>query len=561
MRYCKHCGGELADHAKFCKHCGQDLTSGGKLDEEKPVNNSGDHVDKENSEEIQADDMGPNDEKTSKQEDQPIPENKQTGNENQGGLSQKPVPPKQPKQPLQGGLVASKKTRESQPAKKLSKQAKISMAIAGALIVLLFVAYQVGASMTSKEKVIERFEDAITQKDASTVAGLLEADGKIAINKETVKGFIDYYGENPSEFAYMMDHLQNQVKQYDKNPNLAKANDGGYDYAVNLIENGKKYLVYDKYSIQVSPVYFEVYTNYKDTDILLNDEVIVTSDTDEFTQEVGPFLPGTYTFTATYKNDFVELTAEADSTNFDPGFSDHVDLGIEGEEVTFRKPFGEELDNVKLYINGEDTGINIMEQDTFGPLLTDGSITASFEGEFPWGTMKTEEVPIDSYYVEADFTVNDDVRQAMKDTIIKFNQEFLAAATTADKKKLTVASEDLVKDIIDDAKNAKENEKYYKGKFVGVDFNSDSFEITNYGDGWTVEVETATIYEQDTWYGEDEKPKLEEVSEQYGYELIYDKDNEQWKVDKIGWAASIDSDKKVEYREKQPKVFTSAWLK
>ncbi|WP_106496592.1 zinc ribbon domain-containing protein [Lentibacillus sp. Marseille-P4043] len=561
MKFCKHCGGELAEHAKFCKHCGQDLTNRSKSDEEKSANNLEDLVDKGNSEEIQADDTGHNDEKTSNQEDQPIPENKQTENEIEGGLGQKSKPPKQPKQPVQGGLAVSKKTGNSQPVKKLSKQAKISMAIAGALIVLLFIAYQVGASMTSKEKVIEKFEDAITQKDAGTVAGLLEADGKITINKESVQGFIDYYGENPSEFAYMMDHLQDQVKQYDKNSDLAKANDDGYDYAVNLIEDGKKFLVYDNYSIQVSPVYFEVYTNYKDTDILLNDEVIVTSDKDEFIQEVGPFLPGTYTFTATYKNDFVELSTETESINFDPGYSDHVDLGIEGEEVTFRKPFGEELNNVKLYINGEDTGINIMEQDTFGPLLTDGSVTASFEGEFPWGTMKTDEVPIDSYYVEADFAVNDDVRQAMKDTIIKFNQEFLAAATTADKKKLTVASEDLVKDIIDDAKNAKENEKYYKGKFVGVDFNSDSFEITNYGDGWTVEVETATLYEQDTWYGEDEKPKLEEVLEQYGYELIYDKDNEQWKVDNIGWAASIDSDKKVEHREKNPKVFTSAWLK
>ncbi|GGB37065.1 zinc-ribbon domain-containing protein [Virgibacillus dakarensis] len=578
MKFCKHCGGEISDNAKFCKHCGQDLTNGSQPNKEVPEGNE---------EQKEKDSYIPDSEKQTNQETpqhngQSAIENVQEVNEKQGGLGQKPVQqPEQPDQPNQsleqpaqqsnqpaqsnqsksGGLGASKKTTGQPSGKKLSKKSKILMAVAGAVIVLLIVTYQVGASMTSKEKMVEKFEEAITKKDAETVADLLKADSKkIKINKKSVEGFINYYSENPSEFAYTMDHLKGQVKQFDKNSKLAKASDDGYTYALNLVEDGKKFLIYDNYSIQVSPVYFEVSTNYKHTDIMLNGEVIATSDKDDFKKEVGPFLPGTYKFTAKYKGEFVELTAEAESTNFDPNYSDNVELYIEGDDVTFYLPYDMELDNVKLYINGEDTGVNIVEESTFGPVLADGSMTASFEAKFPWGTMKTEDIPIESSSLDVEFKTSDELKETMKDTIIKFNQEYLAATTTADKKKLTTVTADLATNIVDDAKNAKEADQYYKGKFIGVDFDTDSFKLTNFGDGWTAKVDTVTIFEEDTWYGDD-KPKLEKVSEEYGYELVYDKDSEQWKVNNIGWAGSMKADKMVEYREKAPKVFTSAWLK
>ncbi|WP_099159832.1 zinc ribbon domain-containing protein [Virgibacillus ndiopensis] len=543
MKFCKHCGGEISASAKFCKHCGQDLTG---------ESNQKDTEDKDKVEEFV--------EKVNHQSDEPTDTNETPVTEN--GLSDdkdsanKPVV--QSKKSEQGGLVSSKKS-SGQPSK-LSKKSKILMAVAGALIVLLFIAYQVGASMTSKEKILEKFEEAMVKKDSKTVADLLATSKNIEINNSTVKGFINYYAENPSEMDYLMDHLKSQAKEYETNPKAAEASDdSSLSYAVNLIKDGKTF-VYDNFDIQVSPVYFNVYTNYKDTEIKLNGEVIATANKEDFTKEVGPFLPGTYTFTATYKNDYVELTAEAESTNFDPGYTDDVDLFIEGEEVTFGLPYNEGFDSVKLFINGKDSGIDILKKDTVGPILTDGSMTASFEAEFPWGTMKTEEVPIDSYYVEAKFVANDEVKQSLQDTIVQFNKELLAAITTADEKKFTVATEDVTTDIIDDAKYDKENDYYYKGKFIGVDFNSESFTINNYGEGWVAKVDTVTYFEEDSWYG-DEKPKLEEVNDDIGYELIYDTKQKKWKVNYLGWGGSMDDAEIIEYREKEAKEVTSAWFK
>ncbi|WP_188454186.1 zinc ribbon domain-containing protein [Virgibacillus oceani] len=539
MKFCKHCGGEISANAKFCKHCGQDLSG-------ESTNNSEDQTDK--VEEFV--------EKVNHQNDKKLDPLIESEQSDDIGFDNNPV---QSKNPVQGGLAASKKSGHGQPSK-LSKKSKIMMTIAGALIVLLFAAYQVGASMTSKDKIIEKFEEAMIKKDSKTVADLLAASKKIEINNNTVTGFINYYSENPSEMDYMMEHLKNQAKEYETNPKAAEAaGESTYSYAVNLVKDGKTF-VYDNFDIQVSPVYFNVYTNYNDTEISLNGEVIATSDKEDFTKEVGPFLPGTYTFTATYKNDYVELTAEEESTNFDPGYTDDVDLFIDGEEVTFGLPYNDGLDSVKLFINGNDSGIDILKQDAVGPILADGSMTASFEADFPWGTMKTEEVPIDSYYVEAKFTASDEVKQAIQDTIVQYNKELLAAITTADEKKFTIATEEVVTDIIDDAKYDKENEYYYKGKFIGVDFNSESFVISNYGEGWVAGVDTKTYYEEDSWYG-DEEPKLEEATDDVGYELIYDEKQEKWKVNYVGWGGSMDDAEIIEYREKEPKEVTSAWFK
>ncbi|MEN1967374.1 hypothetical protein WMZ97_04765 [Lentibacillus sp. N15] len=563
MKFCKHCGGEIADHARFCKHCGQEVTGGHQSQEETSVNNQADQTDKGNDGYIETESPQQSNGNSSADSGQ-----SGTDSAQDKGASDQPSAPKQPSDlsspPKQGGIGTTKKTTTAQPMKKMSKKSKIFIGIGALVVVLLIVAYQVGASMTSKDKMVEKFEDAVTKKDAATVAELLQSDSKkIKINKDSVAGFIDYYSENPSEFDYIVEHLKDQVKEYDKNADKAKANseENKDMYALNLTEDGKKFAIYKNYTIQVSPVYFKVSTNFKDTDILLNDKVIATSDSDDFTKEVGPFLPGSYKFTAKYKGDYVELTADAESTNFDPGYADDVDLYIEADEVSFGTAYMDGLDEVTLFINGEDTGVNIMKEDTFGPVLVDGSMTASFEGKFPWGTMKTEEKPIDSYYMNAEFTASDDLKETLKDTIIKFNQEFLAATTTASKKKLTTATDKVVKDVVDDAKFAKESDQYYKGKFIGVDFYQDSYDITNYGDGWVVKVDTVTIYEEANWYKDDKKPKLKKNEEDYGYELVYDKDKEKWKVSYIGYAGSMDENKMDEHREKDPKTYTSAWLK
>src|SRR5699024_556278 len=128
------------------------------------------------------------------------------------------------------------------------------------------------------------------------------------------------------------------------------------------------------------------------TDILIDDEKIATADTDDIAEELGPFLPGEYTFEAELKTGIMDLSTEEEREHFNPNEPGQVDLFMEGEEITINAPYEGMLDEVKMFIDGEDTGHDVIEDNEFGPVTLDGSMTISFEAEFPWGTMQTEEI-------------------------------------------------------------------------------------------------------------------------------------------------------------------------
>ncbi|MFD1037078.1 zinc ribbon domain-containing protein [Virgibacillus byunsanensis] len=500
MKFCKNCGKEFVQGAKFCKHCGEDLTA--------------------------------------------TTESQSLGLD----TTQKPSP----EPPKDSGLSTSENRQ--------TVKSKLSIAITGVLIVLLLIGYQVGASMTSQEKIIERFETAMIEKDAGTVADILKSSSKnLTINEEAVSGFINYFSENPSKRGHLINHLKRQGQDYENNSNVADAaDDSPFYYAVNLVKDGKK-LIFDNYEINVSPVYFTVYTNYENTEILLDEEVIAISDKENFSKEVGPYLPGTYQFRANYKSDFIELTTETERTNFDPGYTDEVDLYVEGEHVEFYIPFDEQLTSTTLSLNSEDTGIDVTEQHTVGPVLTDGSMSASIEGEFPWGSIKTEEVPIDNNYIDVEFSADEALKQTIQDKVIQFNQEYIEAYTSADASLLTVAGEQIIDALIDDIEYDQNYGNFYQGKFIGIDFYSDSFTINHNGDSWYIAVDTNTLYEEGYYNDFDNEVELEETTEERGYELTYNEETQQWLVTYVGWAGYMESNKMMEHRELEPKMFKSSW--
>ncbi|WP_163970630.1 zinc ribbon domain-containing protein [Oceanobacillus halotolerans] len=535
MKFCKHCGKELVEGAKFCKYCGNEVAS-----DDTPVQETTNDTGLSGQEESGLSNAG---------EDKPVNDDQQQ--DQGGGLTGS-----------SGGSTSS--SGGGSAVSKLTKQQKLYMAIAGGIIVLLIIAYQVGSSMTSHEKIVEKFETAMIENDADQVAKLLETNTKnLEIDENSVTGFIEYYAESPSDFEQMIQHLKDQSRLYENNPDAIEPQlEGGAvsGTPVNLVRDGKTFGIFDNYDIVIEPVYFRIYTNYEDTTISINGEEVATADKEDYSKEIGPYVPGTYTFTATYESDYVELSTETERTNFDPGYTSEVDLYIEGDDVEFYVPF-ENLDHVTLYLNGEDTGINLKEQSIVGPLLTDGSMTASFEAEFPWGTAKTEERPIESYYMDVIFTPSEEVVQQVQDTIVQFTKENLAVRTTADASQMTTATEDIVEERVDNAEYEQEYDYYYQGRFTGTDFYPDSYSISYYGDGWHIEANATVMYESATYYDLDSDVDLDETSEDVGYGLLYDEDSGEWIIDSVGWAGYYEESNAVEYREPEPETYTSEWAK
>ena len=54
-----------------------------------------------------------------------------------------------------------------------------------------------------------------------------------------------------------------------------------------LKKQGKSMIFYDKYVLELNPVYLEINTNRKDSKIYLNDKEVATAKEDDYTAEIG----------------------------------------------------------------------------------------------------------------------------------------------------------------------------------------------------------------------------------------------------------------------------------
>lgn len=518
MKFCRNCGGELAQEARFCKHCGFDLTS----------ENQARHKD-------QANRNGSKKELYTKSKTQKILEDPSPNKEKQNDIAEK----------IQSF--------------QLSKSSKIFMTIAGALIVFLLIGLKIGESQTSYEKKIEKLEEAIFNSDAKTLVNLLTTDHQsMLINENSVSGLIEFYQKYPSEMNNLIQHLKAQGNHYKIDSDSIDIHDE--NYPINLVKKGRIF-IYDHFKIQVSPVYFDVYTNYEDTEILINGEIIATATTEDFSKEFGPYLPGTYTFRAKHSSDYVDLETKTVQTNVDPGYVSEVDLYLEASDVFFESSYYDQqaLDVIHLYINDEDTGINLIEQHTVGPLPTDGSIEVAYEGEFPWGPMKSENFSLEADHMDVSFSLNEEFTQTIQDLIIQYNKEYMKAYTTADDSVLTVAAEQMVEEIIEDAEYDQEQEHNYSGKFIGIGFYEEAFNLSfDEGGYWYVSVGTDIIVEENS---SESLGSLEpEITEkEMEYELIYDAESDEWTVINTRRGSYMMMETAIEHREEDPITYTSAW--
>ncbi len=438
----------------------------------------------------------------------------------------------------------------------LSLKTKAIIISASAFIFIGIILFNIGESMTSYERVIDQLEEALNEKDGKQLAKLLHGtDRSLEINEHTVQGLIIYYDENPSERGRLIKRLNEEGKTIEDEPFAPTE-------ALSLGTKGKKYLFFDQYMIEVEPVYFEIYTNYDQTAIFMNDHEIAMSTEEEFTAEYGPFVPGTHTFTASYASEFIDLEEQEKITHMTPGEIGFVSLYLDGTMVEFDLDYSHimEVSEVFLYLNGEDTGINIQEQREVGPLLTDGSITASYGFEAPWGLLQTGEEPIDYAYMGVGELVLDDaLKTDIMETIITYQKEELSAYTSMDESDLTTATSHRVDQIMNESEVDASWGYYYAAELLGMNFYDDAFYMyTEVGD-WIVDVGVDVFTNEVFSYSGSEDEKLQYTEHGLTYGMMYDNETEGWLVAYVSNYNIVSGNDPIVHEEEDPPLYKSSW--
>jgi len=446
----------------------------------------------------------------------------------------------------------------------MSKQKKRIYAIVGIALVVLFATYKIGELLTSKERLIKRFESALVKNDDEAVADLLTSnDPKLKIDKKSIKGFMKYLDKHPEEVSNIIESLITQSKIFDNTKRQRISadeleNDGYPESLVNLEKKGK-FLFYDKYELNIDPVYVTISTNYKDTKLYLDDKEIGQADRPNYAKTFGPYLPGIYTLKATLKTDFIDLQEKEEISLVGVGKIAEVNLYLDGQEVAIDSGFEESQDiEGKLLINGKDTGVNPFKEASFGPILTDGSMNFSVEAQLPWGIVKTKEMPIDSEYIVVDLTNDENFQKGIMDLIVKHLKEMLTSYTSGDVNKLTTATQNYKEMLQERIETDKEGGNFYKAKYLETAFDLDSFHLEEEDGNWVLYVDIRSTYLEDTFY-EGETPELEEGVYDNELKLVYDSNAKSWLIDDMYASYDFSDENTVVIKEENPPEYVTSW--
>ncbi|MEC1544996.1 zinc ribbon domain-containing protein [Bacillus halotolerans] len=439
--------------------------------------------------------------------------------------------------------ASTAETRQA-PRKPIPKKTIMLWSSIAAACVILFAAYKTGAYLTSKDRLVDKFEQAVNDEDKDQIATLLTpANDRLKLTKQNVKPFLTYLKDHPDKKDELFSSLRAETVQKD---------------IVYAEKDGKSLLVFDHYDLKIAPVYFEVTSNYKNTDLYVNKEEAGSVKKADQAQTLGPYIPGEYTVSAKLKNDVVDLVKKEDIQAVGDN-SFRVDLSLEADNVTFSLADDMKDGKGELLINGKSIHKDPFKSVTYGPLLTDGSMTAAVEAEFPWGKTKTAGVPIDSKEMELTLIPDQDTQETIMNTIVKTTKQYSKALSDGNTAQMAEASASWKAEVKDNVDSMKNTDSYLKDKYLETDFDLDTFALSQKNDGtWQATVKGKELH-QSANYNDYTKPEMSDESPSYEYLLSYDKKQKKWIFEDAESTFDSAGTNIKKIKNDHAETYTSAW--
>ncbi|MBU3112334.1 zinc ribbon domain-containing protein [Clostridium lacusfryxellense] len=431
----------------------------------------------------------------------------------------------------------------------LTKKNKIIAIVTVITVVLLIIAGNVGKSLTSREKVVEKFNQALASKNSSKLAKYIDStDVNQKIDGKGVDGLLSYIKKNPSYENEIKTSIEDQSSKIDT---ASKSKESAQelleqlaldfdttDDLFTLKKKGKTWLFYDKYVLEFKPVYIKLETNYKDTQIFLDDKLIATADKEKYEKEVGPYMPGLYKMKTSLKGKYSNIEKTEDVDLVKAGSSSDgnqrvasVDLNMDAYEISVESDF----EDSKLFVNAKDTGILVKDAKQFGPVSKDGSVKLYAQKEFPWGIEKSKEVKVTG---ENTITLNiaganDKVTATLMDTINVYKKGWAESRTSRDVSKILNVSEKRKKISIEAIEDMIKNKDLTIFKMKTSLFDLDSIIVYQKDNKYYAEVDDFGKADYIEYKEAGTVPTAVEKQCEFKYVLIYDETSKKWLVDSV----------------------------
>lgn len=268
-----------------------------------------------------------------------------------------------------------------------------------ALLALIIIGSIIITASYSPKKIIKSFQNAIINNDVNKLETLYWSNHKnLEVNTDSLQFIIDYLNSSTNEFDNTLDDLYNDIDSikllsYEGSQALL---DFDEIFALTIKE---KNWFFTKYGITIKPLYFDISSNYLNSDIYINDKDYSTIEDYESSTLIGPFLPNKFTITLKSKNLFSEDITE--TININPTTLEELyyyeDYPLEFFTEYSTISIDSNVPEATIFVNGKNTGIQVQDTyDDFGPLNSNDKIYLSIN--INGTTYKTEEKYAFTYY-------------------------------------------------------------------------------------------------------------------------------------------------------------------
>ncbi len=256
---------------------------------------------------------------------------------------------------------------------KLSRRSKIAIILSTFLILALVTIINVGNSIYAPNKLVTRFKHDVDSNNVTDLAKIFYCkDDRLKVDKSSITPLLSYFKSNPSYLNKVIENLKDNAI-YPKDISSLSITSGN---TLTLAKDGKKFLIFPNYKINIKPSFIDIKTTVKDVTFSINNTLIGKSDTDKSTKKFGPYIPGNYSILANYKGKYLTLSKPypVDLVSNNTGitnlniFTDMTYLNISSD-----------YPDAEIFINGKNVNVKVKDATKFGPVDSSSKISASYE--------------------------------------------------------------------------------------------------------------------------------------------------------------------------------------
>lgn len=391
------------------------------------------------------------------------------------------------------------------------KPKSLMVKLASGFVIILIAAlvglYTWGTQTVSADAVFIDFFEALSEENEAAVAEVtIFSDGREITDKEA--------------HAFIELHQKSTVSELRK--------------IVGVEKSGKFLGIIDAYKIIMPSQKAAFSFPYEGLSLKLNGKEIKKVQDENYDYVFSGIVPGIHEAEFVYEGEFTEFTYPFELTV--PHQSD-LDYIFEIEEelpissVTFEVDVFNELstEGNKILLAGNEIPLdNFGSTEEVGPLLLDGSMEAQAEIVFPWGTQKSDLIPItDEMQMISITQLTDEEEENMANQVTLFVEEYIQAVGTRESAAFTTLTDEKMEDYNEMIESMHYDSSYFEGFLEEVSLYEDSFQIDP--DGRTVSAAIRVLAEGD-YFTQGETPYRETLDQYWDVIFEYDAVKKEWLV-------------------------------